>query len=84
MARFHDYRILIDAREACGIETARISNHSYRKFFAQSVYQRTRDLLLTQAAIGHSSPITTSRCIQTNQSTVDALVRVLTADPAAA
>lgn len=84
MARFHAYRILVEACTACGIETARVSNHSYRKTFAQSCYQRTHDLLLTQAAIGHSSPITTALYIRTSQSAVDAVVRGLTAEPATA
>lgn len=74
IARWHAHRILLRACAVCGVPTDRISNHSYRKFFAQNIYSQTKDLLLTQAALAHSNPLTTARYIATDEGRVDAAI----------
>lgn len=77
ISRWHAHRILLRACQICGVPTDRISNHSYRKFFAQNIYAQTKDLLLTQAALAHSNPPTTARYIATDEGKVDAAILAL-------
>lgn len=77
MSRWHAHRILLRAVAACGLNSDRISNHSYRKFFAQGIYARTKDLLLTQAALSHANPLTTARYLCTDERRVDEAILAL-------
>ena len=74
MTQFHCWRRLREACAACGIDLAGVSTHSYRKTFAQSFYARTKDLLLTQAAIGHANPLTTAAYLKADQGRADAVI----------
>lgn len=42
-------------------ETIRLSNHALRHTFATQVYEKSKDLLLVQNSLGHSSPKTTAK-----------------------
>ena len=79
MSRWQAHRLLVEACRHCGIETTRISNHSYRKYFCTSLFKATKDLLLVQACVGHSSPLTTARYISVHQDAVDQAILSLTA-----
>lgn len=74
------YIALVRACEACGIDALRISTHSLRKTFARRVYEASgRDLIRTQRIIGHTSPITTARYLETDSAELDRLVLGLAA-----
>lgn len=77
MAQFNAYRRLREACAACGIDTAGVSTHSYRKSFAQSVYGKTKDILLVQLAMGHASPLSTIAYLRSDQSKADHVIREL-------
>ncbi len=79
MSRWQAHRLLVGACRACGVDGTRISNHSYRKYFCTSLFKATKDLLLVQACVGHSSPLTTARYIMVNQSAVDQAILNLSA-----
>ncbi len=79
MSRWQAHRLLVEACRHCGIETTRISNHSYRKYFCTGLFKATKDLLLVQACVGHSSPLTTARYIMVNKSSVDQAILNLSA-----
>lgn len=74
MTQFQCWRRLREACGACGIDLAGVSTHSYRKSFAQSVYGRTKDLLLTQVAMGHANPLTTAAYLHADQGRADAVI----------
>ena len=75
MDRSQAYRVLANACEACGIDSTRESTHSLRKTFAARIFAASgRDLIRTQRIIGHSSPVTTARYLETDQSDLDRLV----------
>lgn len=74
MTQFQCWRRLREACAACGIDLAGVSTHSYRKSFAQSVYGRTKDLLLTQVAMGHANPLTTAAYLKADQGRADAVI----------
>lgn len=80
MNRSQAFRVLVDACTACGIDTTRISTHSLRKTFVGRCYAASgRDLIKTQRAVGHSSPITTARYLETDSADLDRLVLTLAA-----
>lgn len=75
MDRSQAFRTLVNACAACGIDTARISTHSMRKTFARRVYAASgHDLIRTQRALGHSSPMTTARYLETDSAALDRLI----------
>ncbi len=51
--------VLKELAKAAGLEAAGITPHSLRHYFATRIYQATRDLAVTQDALGHSTPTTT-------------------------
>lgn len=75
MDRSQAFRMLVTACVACGIDAARISTHSMRKCFARRVYEASgHDLIRTQRALGHSSPVTTARYLETDSAALDRLI----------
>jgi len=75
MDRSQVFRNLVAACLACGIDSSRISTHSMRKTFARRVYQASgHDLIRTQRALGHASPITTARYLETDTDELDRLI----------
>lgn len=75
MDRSQAFRMLVAACLACGIDAARISTHSMRKTFARRVYDASgHDLIRTQRALGHSSPVTTARYLETDADALDRLI----------
>lgn len=80
MARSQAFRIIVGAAEECGIDATRISTHSGRKTFAARVYEATgKDLIATQRLMGHTSPMTTARYLETNTAHLDSVVLALCA-----
>jgi len=80
MDRATAFRILVQAAQTCGIDEERISTHTLRKTFVARVYSASgHDLIKTQRIIGHASPMTTARYLETDQSELDELVRNLAA-----
>lgn len=78
MTRWHAHRLLVDACVACGINRYFVSNHTYRKTFAQFCYARTKCLLTTQRCLAHSSPLTTAIYLAIDQDAVDQTILDLT------
>jgi integrase len=69
------------AREI-GLDGGRIGTHSARKLFAVQVHRASGgDLIKTQRVLGHSSPITTGKYLETSQDELDALVLSLDVPP---
>ena len=61
------------AREV-GIDATRIGCHSLRKAYARGIYEASgKDLLRTQRLIGHTSPLTTTAYIESDQRELDEL-----------
>ena len=80
MGRSRAFRIIVRAAIACGIEAERISTHTLRKTFVARVYAASgHDLIKTQRIVGHTSPLTTARYLETDQDELDDLVRNLAA-----
>ena len=78
--RAQAHRILVGITEACGFDATRISTHALRKTFVARVWRASgRDLIKTQRIVGHSSPLTTARYLETDQHELDDLVRSLAA-----
>lgn len=48
-----------------------VSTHSFRKYFAMSVYVKTKDILLVQQLLNHSSLGVTQRYLSVNQDLLD-------------
>ena len=70
------------AREL-GLDAARLGCHSARKTFALQVHRAANfDLVKTQRVMGHSSPVTTARYLETSRDELDSLVLSLDASPA--
>jgi integrase len=70
----HAWRVLL---RACGEVSiaGRVGLHSMRKSFAQAVHEATgNDLFKTQQLLGHSSPLTTVRYLESSQPELDAVV----------
>lgn len=75
MDRSQAFRVLVAACAACGIDASRVSTHSMRKTFARRVYEASgHDLIRTQRALGHSSPVTTARYLETDSAALDRLI----------
>jgi len=82
--RSQAHRILVQACEECGIDTARISTHSLRKTFVRSVYDASgHDVIKTMRVVQHSSPVITARYLENTESELDDLVLGLAGAPAA-
>jgi integrase len=77
MTLFQAYRRLRQACGACGIDLVGVSTHCYRKTFCQAFYNRTKDLLLTQVAMGHANPLTTAVYLRVDQGRADQIIREL-------
>lgn len=77
MTLFQAYRRLRQACRACGIDLVGVSTHAYRKTFCQVFYNRTKDLLLTQVAMGHAKPLTTAVYLRADQGRADQIIREL-------
>jgi integrase len=61
----------------CGL-TGRLSSHTMRKTFGQTVYEKSgRDLLKTQRAMGHKSPASTVAYLHIDERDIDALILAL-------
>jgi len=67
------WKIFTRACHAVGIY-GRVALHSMRKTFAKEVHGLTRDLVKTQAILGHQSPLTTVKYLETSLDELDAIV----------
>jgi integrase len=80
MNRSSAFRMLTRTAKDCGIDERRVSTHCLRKTFVARAYRATGcDLIKTQRIVGHRSPMTTARYLETDQSELDELVRTLAA-----
>lgn len=80
--RSQAHRILVDACEECGIDTARVSTHSLRKTFVRAVYDASgHDIIRTMRVVNHSSPTITARYLENTETELDDLVLGLGASP---
>lgn len=80
MGRSMVFRILREVCSACSITNARVSTHTLRKTFVRRVYEASgHDLIATQRIVGHTSPTTTARYLETDTAKLDDLVRHLAA-----
>jgi integrase len=80
MNRSSAFRMLSRVAKDCGIDPARVATHTFRKTFVVRAYRASGcDLIKTQRIVGHSSPMTTARYLETDQSELDELVRTLAA-----
>jgi integrase len=78
--RAQAHRILIGIVEGCGFDATRISTHTLRKTFVARIWRASgHDLIKTQRIVGHTSPLTTARYLETDQDDLDQLVRSLAA-----
>jgi integrase len=69
--------ILRQAYAACRL-TGKLSSHTMRKTFGQTVYEKSgRDLLRTQRAMGHKSPASTVAYLHIDERDIDALILAL-------
>lgn len=83
--RSQAHRILVQACEDCGIDTARVSTHSLRKTFVRSIYDASgHDIIRTMKIVQHSSPVITARYLENTESELDDLVLALGITPAPA
>ena len=75
MNRSAVFRVLTEACRHCGIDTTRVSTHSLRKTFVGRIYKASNhDLIATQRIVGHTSPATTARYLETDSAQLDALM----------
>lgn len=80
MDRSSVFRMLARVAKACGVDSTRVSTHSFRKTFVARAYLASGcDIIKTQRIVGHSSPLTTARYLETDQNELDELVRALAA-----
>jgi integrase len=69
--------LLHHAYAACGL-TGKLSTHTMRKTFGQTVFEKSgRDLLKTQRAMGHKSPASTVAYLHIDDRDIDALILAL-------
>lgn len=74
IGRHTAHRALRLAKDRCQLR-GNVALHSLRKSFAAKVWQASgKDLLQTQKALGHSTPISTAAYLQVDQATADKLV----------
>ncbi|MBC2857093.1 tyrosine-type recombinase/integrase [Cetobacterium sp. 2A] len=57
------------------IESTHISTHSFRKYFATENYKATKDIVLIQEMLNHTSLATTRKYIRINQEEVNEVCR---------
>jgi len=70
--------ILKELAELAGVDTTRVSSHSFRKTFAKGIYLASgRDLTKVQYALGHSSITITIKYLMFAISEIDSLVEGL-------
>jgi site-specific recombinase XerD len=70
--------ILKELAELAGVDTTRVSSHSFRKTFAKGIYIASgRDLTKVQYALGHSSITITIKYLMFAISEIDSLVEGL-------
>jgi len=70
--------ILKELAELAGVDTTRVSTHSFRKTFAKGIYLASgRDLMKVQYALGHASITTTIKYLMFAISEIDSLVEGL-------
>lgn len=75
ITRCHANFVLREAARVAGIDAERIGVHSLRRTFAKGVFQGSKfNLLVAQAALGHTSPITTARYLRASEAEVDHVV----------
>ena len=80
MDRSAVFRVLTEACRRCGIDTTRISTHSLSKTFVGRIYKASNhDLIATQRIVGHASPSTTARYLETDSAQLDALMLAVAA-----
>ena len=69
--------LLRQAYAACRL-TGKLSSHTMRKTFGQTVYEKSgRDLLKTPRAMGHKSPANTVTYLHIDERDIDALILAL-------
>lgn len=77
ISRRHALHILAQAAERAGLEPG-VSTRSMRRSFGRDVYSRSgNDLLLTQAAMGHRSVLSTQAYLRRREDEAQAIVRAL-------
>lgn len=82
LSRSQAHRIIVNAANTAGVHE-RIATHSLRRTFVQRIYILSgHDLIKTQRIVGHRSPLTTARYLETDQAELDALVRAQDGSPA--
>ena len=82
LRRCQAHFILKTAACSAGLDATRVGCHSARKTFARNVHAAAgNDLVKTQRLMGHASPLTTARYLETTDAELDALV--LGVDPMA-
>ncbi len=80
MDRSAVFRVLTESCRRCGIDTTRISTHSLRKTFVGRIYKASNhDLIATQRIVGHTSPATTARYLETDSAQPDLLMLAVAA-----
>ncbi len=80
--RCQAHHILKAITRETGIDASRVGCHSARKTFARAVHEASgHDLIKTQRILGHASPLTTARYLETTQEELDEIV--LRFDPTA-
>lgn len=80
MNRSAVFRVLTEACRRCGIDSTRISTHSLRKTFVGRIYKASNhDLIATQRIVGHTSPATTARYLETDSAQLDLLMLAVAA-----
>lgn len=73
--RSQAWRIISQAAAECGLDVGRISTHTLRKTFVGRVYRATgNDLIATQRIVGHTSPLTTARYLETDSNRLDQII----------
>ncbi len=70
ISRIQAYRIINIACKAANIKE-NVGTHTLRKTFGYHFYQRTKDIVLLQNILNHSSPQVTLRYIGMNQDMID-------------
>ena len=74
--RCQAYVIIKSIAEVVGLDASRLGCHSTRKAYARGLYDASgHDIIKTQRVMGHASPLTTARYIDTSEAELDDLVR---------
>jgi len=76
ISRGQAYKIVKSIARMVGLDADRLGCHSTRKAYAGGLYEATgHDIIKTQRLLGHASPLTTARYIDTDATELDNLVR---------